>query len=961
MRSSFRIIQIAIIISFIGLLSCTNKTKAIDLSGQWKFKLDTSEVGVQQEWYKMEFDETVTLPGSMKENGKGFEPGLYTDWTGSIYDSSWYYNPAMEKYRTEKPLKFPFWLSPNLYYKGAAWYQKTFTIGRSNDDGQLIFTMESPHWQTTVWIDGEKIGHQNSLSTAHEYNLGSNLKAGEHRLTVLIDNRLDEVNVGPDSHSVTDHSQGNWNGIIGNISLHSRPLIHIDDLQVFPDISSKLLNVQLVVNSGEYRGSVKIQLKAKSLAPGQSQNTTTLAVTEEIRQNVDTFNIQLPMGENVLLWDEFQPNLYLLNLKIETKNGTSDEHTVQFGMREITTNGKQILVNNRPVFLRGNVDCCIFPLTGYPPTDVDSWLKEFRQLKAFGLNHVRFHSWCPPEAAFIAADQLGLYLQPEGPSWPNHGTSLGNGREIDQYLIDETKRIVKAYGNHPSFCLFASGNEPRGNYVAFLDNWLRFWKAKDQRRIYTGASIGGSWQECPENQYHVKGGARGLPWNSRPNSTFDYSQQIARFDVPFITHELGQYCVYPDFTEIDKYTGSYKALNFELFRDIAKENHLDDQSGDFLRASGELQKICYKYEMEAMLRTPGMTGYQLLGLNDFPGQGTALVGVLNAFYEEKGYCTAAEFREFCGPVSLFATLPKFTFTSGETFTAGIELANFSSNSLESKSVHWQISDENQKQYATGEIPVNHLAVGEVKLIDSIQLSLENITTAAKLTLEANLDTIHNRWDFWVYPEDLPSVESQLFITDKCNNEVLNRLEKGENVLLMVAGKVENGKDVVQYFTPVFWNTSWFKMRPPHTTGLLIKNEHPVFNNFPTSFHSDLQWWEITNRQQVMNLENFPSDFKPLIQPIDTWFLNRRLGMLWEAKVKKAKLMVCSANLLNAGKDKPVARQLLYSIEKYMNSDEFQPKDEIDWSVVTELFEKKDRQTVNFYTRNSPDELKPGKK
>ncbi|MBN1927348.1 MAG: beta-glucuronidase [Prolixibacteraceae bacterium] len=945
----------------VGLVSCKQDELTIDLSGQWTFKMDPFDQGVSEKWYNGNFEETILLPGSMKGNGKGYDPELTTSWTGSIYDSSWYYNPDLEKYRSGKPLKFPFWLTPNKYYLGAAWYQKTFTIGQLPENTHLIFTAERPHWHTKLWLDGQEIGNQNSLSVAHRYDLGPGIKPGEHLLTVRVDNRLDEVNVGPDSHSVTDHTQGNWNGMIGEISLKTEPQVYIDDLQVYPDIAQKIAEIRLVVKSENYRGPINIETQGQSLPPAPEKKVPRLRLKKEIGRSIDTFIVLLSMGSEVLLWDEFHPDLYQLTLSIAAGSHSVDTRTIQFGMREIKTSGNQILVNDRPVFLRGNVDCCVFPLTGYPPMDTGSWLKLFSQMKAFGLNHVRFHSWCPPEAAFVAADQLGLYLQPEGPSWANHGTSLGNGRPIDKYIDEETKRIVKAYGNHPSFCMFAYGNEPRGNYVAYLNDWLRYWKATDSRRIYTGASIGGSWQACPENQFHVKGGARGLPWKNKPNSTFDFSRQISVFDEPFVTHELGQYCVYPDFTEIKKYTGYYKAHNFELFRDIAKQNHLDDQAADFLKASGELQKICYKYEIEATLRTPGMAGYQLLGLNDFPGQGTALVGVLNAFYEEKGYCTAEEFTEFCSPVTLLATLPKFVFETNEEFTAGIELANYGLYPLTDQLIHWKIVDESDTAYANGNIKIEHLGCGELVKAGMVVVSLDTIVTARKLTMKAWVDTVQNHWDFWVYPEILPELENNILQASFPDEDVLKHLETGGNVLLMVPGNVENGRDVVQYFTPVFWNTSWFKMRPPHTTGLFVKSEHPVFRDFPTSFHSDLQWWEIVNRQQVMNLENFPAGFKPLIQPIDTWFLNRRLAMLWEARVASGKLMVCSADLLNAGEDYPAARQLLYSIQQYMNSDEFRPKDEIDWPVITELFEKKDRQAVNFYTKNSPDELKPGKK
>ncbi|MDT8430183.1 MAG: glycoside hydrolase family 2 TIM barrel-domain containing protein, partial [Bacteroidales bacterium] len=607
--------------------------------------------------------------------------------------------------------------------------------------------------------------------------------------------------------------------------------------------------------------------------------------TDVTEQKTVTIEMTLPMGPDLNTWDEFEPHLYNFTAELN-HNGEKSRETVRFGMREISTSGKQILVNGNPVFMRGNVDCAVFPLTGYPEMDVDGWLDIFRQLRAYGLNHVRFHSWCPPEAAFDAADQLGFYLQPEGPTWPNHGTSLGNGRSIDQYIYEETERILEEYGNHPSFCMYASGNEPRGNYVAFLEDFLRYWKKQDPRRIYTGASIGGSWKECQENEFHVKGGARGLPWSrQRPGSSFDYERNISRFDAPFITHELGQYCVYPDFKEIDKYTGSYRAYNFELFRDLARKNHMDHLSELFLAASGELQKRCYKYEMEATLRTEGMSGYQLLGLNDFPGQGTALVGVLNAFYEPKGYAEADYFRQFCGPVTLLATLPKFVWEADETFSADLLLANYSSGTISDEMVSWkitadpddqlpekqitaepdeilaegqmttdpeeiqaegqingepddilpeeQITAESNEILAEGQFSTGAYEVGKVAEIGSVQFDLSGEVRARKFTLSATMQGTSNSWDFWVFPKNLPERGTGIHITDTLDPVADSVLCEGGKVLLMAAGKVENGRDVVQYFTPVFWNTSWFKMRPPHTTGVLIRDDHPVFSNFPT--------------------------------------------------------------------------------------------------------------------------------
>lgn len=941
--------------------SCTFRPAGdyIDLAGIWQFRIDSLDRGISDQWYMEDFGDEFLLPGSMNGNGKGNEPSLFTPWTGSIYDSSWFYNPALVNYRTEKPLKFPFWLTPEKHYTGPAWYRNCIDIPGDWEGSQISLILERPHWETTVWIDSIQISNQNSLSTPHFLDLGGTMP-GKHTITIRVDNRLDEVNVGPDSHSVTDHTQGNWNGIIGQIRLISKPVIHISDMQLFPDIHGKIVRVVMVIeNSGNYTGSANVKLSASSLPPAKRHRVPAVKTTCQLSGNTDTVMFELKMGDDILLWDEFEPNLYNFRAELEA-DGLKDRKDEQFGMREINVKGKQILVNDRPVFMRGNVDCCVFPLTGYPPMDVDSWEKVFRKLKDFGLNHVRFHSWCPPEAAFTAADRVGVYLQPEGPSWANHGTSLGNGRPIDKYIYEETERIVAEYGNHPSFCMFAYGNEPRGNYVAFLDKWVNYWKLKDSRRIYTGASIGGSWKECKTNQYHVKGGARGLPWRRLPNSTFNYERNIARFEVPFITHELGQYCVFPDFSEIDMYTGSYKAYNFELFRDLLEKNHMGDQARDFLLASGELQKICYKYEMEASLRTSGMAGYQLLGLNDFPGQGTALVGVLNAFYEEKEYVTPEYFRQFCGPVTLLATLPKFVYNSGEEFAAGLELANYGMEEINEETVYWRILNSRLEVVNSGDLASGRIPVGKVIELGEVNFQDRELKEAQKFTLEARLGEISNSWDFWIFPEQLPEQENSIHVTDTIDNSVLEILASGGKVLLLAAGNVENGKDVIQYFTPVFWNTSWFKMRPPHTTGILIQDSHPVFRDFPTEFHSNLQWWELLNNQQVMNLENFPHEFRPLVQPIDTWFISRRLGLLWEANSGGGKIMVCSADLQNNLKDRPAARQLLFSIKNYMNSPEFNPGVNVETKIIQELFEKKDRQIINLYTKNSPDELKPGK-
>ena len=196
----------------------------------------------------------------------------------------------------------------------------------------------------------------------------------------------------------------------------------------------------------------------------------------------------------------------------------------------------------------------------------------------------------------------------------------------------------------------------------------------------------------------------------------------------------------------------------------------------------------------------------------------------------------------------------------------------------------------------------------------------------------------------------------MYITDTLDERAISVLKQGGKVLITAAGKVSYGKEVVQYFTPVFWNTSWFKMRPPHTTGIFLNEYHPLFKEFPTEYHSNLQWWELLNKAQVMQFTNFPGNFQPIVQSIDTWFISRKLGVLFEANVLNGKLMMTSMDITSQPEKRVVARQMYKAILDYMNSDSFRPSATVSLEQVQELFTKV-AGNVKSYTKDSPVELK----
>lgn len=947
-----------LLLAFIITISIT-RADEIDLSGKWQFQTDVNDVGIAESWFLKNLEDSIQLPGSMAENLKGNIPDLKTRWTGSLYDSSFYYNPELEKFRKEGNVKFPFFLTPDRHYVGAAWYKKTFTIPAGWKSKRILLYLERPHFETRVWVDNIEVGKDSSLCVPHTFNLSKYLVPGKHSITIRIDNRLKEYNVGQDSHSVTDQTQGNWNGIVGKISLIQSENVNIDNLQIYPDLSTRKALVKLEITNSTGK-SVKaiIGMQAKSFNTDKNHITKAITKPVTIPTGHSEYEVEFDMGEGMLTWDEFNPALYNMETRLISGSKVLDKKETTFGMREISINGKWFYLNDRKIQLRGTVENCCFPLTGYAPMDVDSWVRVFRICKEYGLNHMRFHSYCPPEAAFKAADIVGFYLQAEGPSWPNHGSSLGDGKPIDKYLMDETIRLSSEYGNHPSFIMLASGNEPRGRWVAWVTEFVKYWKKTDSRRVYTGASVGGSWAWQPGNQYHVKAGARGLSWDAMPESYSDYKNKIDTVSVPFVSHETGQWCAFPDFTEIKKYTGVNKALNFELFQENLADNDMGLQGHDFMMASGKLQTLCYKHEIEKTLRTPDYAGFQLLSLNDYSGQGTALVGVLNVFWEEKGYCNSSDFRKFCGPVVPLIRTSKFIYQSDENLTADVELSYYGENSYEVIKPEWILKDEFGAVLLSGKFEEKAVETGSNIPLGKIDINLSFIEKAKKVNLEIKTGEVSNDWDFYIYPSNskIPSA-GNVIIAYEWNEDIKNKLLNGKDVLLMAAGRVEYGKDVIQTLAPVFWNTSWFKMRPPHTTGLLINPNHPVFRDFPTDNYSDLRWWEIMNKTQVMQLTDFPKGFTPLIQPIDTWFLNRKLGMLIEAKVGKGRLIISSIDLVENIHKRPVARQLCISILNYMNSNKFRPQYLVDPEVVSGLFEKASSKKGTF-TKDAPDELKP---
>ncbi len=435
--------------------------------------LDPSAKGDELKWYRpgqrKPFDRQAKLPGSLDEQRIGDPITLETRWVGDWERSGYHTDPQYAPYRPTHEVKLPFWLTPDTHYVGPAWYRRTFTIPETWNGKRVVLQLERCHWTTSVWIDGQEVGRRDSLSTPQEYDITDWVKPGEHQVVLRVDNRV-HINLGPNSHSISDHTQGNWNGVVGQVRLVATPLVWIDHVGVVGNALGKTFALEVTLGnhtgnspSGTLAALVRPHNDAEAGQWRSSLQVTSGNVTSG--QVAQKFQLQVSLPNDSNLWNEFTPTLYDLEVSWQPTGGDRGEtHVVHktSGLRDVSVKGSQIAVNGRPVFLRGALDCCIFPESGYPPTKVESWRKILQTCRDYGLNHLRFHSYCPPEAAFVAADEIGIYLQPECANWANQGATLGDGGPIDQYLYDETQRILDAYGHHPSFLLFACGNEPSG-------------------------------------------------------------------------------------------------------------------------------------------------------------------------------------------------------------------------------------------------------------------------------------------------------------------------------------------------------------------------------------------------------------------------------------------------------------------------------------------------------------------
>ena len=786
-------------------------------------------------------------------------------------------------------------------YKGAARYSRTINIPKDwkKKPVELFLERTRPTW---VYVDGELVDSCNFISTPQRYLLPKKVKPGKHLLEIVVDNgRGVPEQVYGSSHAYTEDTQTNWNGIIGEIRLE--------------------------VKSEERR------VKNSNVLPDFAKD----------------FHIE----------------------------------------------GAHFYANGHRIFLRGKHDAAVWPLTGHVEMSVEGWMKYLGTCKEYGINHVRFHSWCPPEAAFVAADSLGIYLQPELPFW---GSFDKKDERLMAFLHQEGENILREYGHHPSFRMMALGNELWGDidkmkefvddfrkiapdkYYTFGSNYyLGYQGIKEGMDYFTTCRIGGEgWGKY---NTHTRGSFSfadaydgGMINHFHPNSTMNFDEACdpcakpqswqkpdasrkQAAGIPIISHETGQFQTYPDYREMKKYTGVLHPYNFEVFRRRLAAAGMLSQADDFHKASGLWSVKLYKADIEMDLRTRNMAGFQLLDIQDYPGQGSAFVGILDAFMESKGITTPEEWRQWCSPVVPLLEVEKFCFEDGEKIQAKVKVANYGGSSLYGKKLKWKIGD------AEG---VMNIFTYDEGLIDVGVLDEEiSVDKPTKLLLTLNIEgtEARNSYELWVYPKKVLEKKGVIIAKD-LNEEVVKVLEKGGKVLWMPTASshfvaaddtLSQADNATPYtvgglFQTDYWNYRMFKTIcennkkkvSPGTLGILTNPEHPIFKGFPTEMHTNWQWFPVIKESHPLVLDNFAKDYRPIVQVIDNIERNHKLGLVMEWKVGAGKLLVCMSDLEKAAKY-PEGKAFYQSVIDYMRSADFNPSAEITVDELKKKLVEKPRQ------------------
>lgn len=885
----------------------------LDLSGIWQCEIpgQTAE---------------IRIPGTLDESRIG-----HADTGGKKWHPDNDTNAAL--YQTQDGIRTR--LTRVVTYEGPARISRTLSYQPA--EGKRVFLDVERSRHLTLVVNGQQVPACSlcTISTPYSFEVTGRLH-GEDTITFISDNSYptwphDAIVF---SSAATDETQTNWNGLLGYVRLREEAPVFIASVRVYPhgDTLDVLVDIDAATSM-----TTPLSLTCDALISPVEETVSIQAGTQTL-----SFP-HLPLRQDVRRWDEGDGQCYQL-----TATMPDSQQTVSFGVRDFGIQDSCLTLNQRRVFLRSEANCAVFPETGYPPMTVEAWRNILATYRSYGVNCMRFHSHTPPEAAFFAADEMGMLMQPELSHW-NPQTAFEDDASL-RYYTDELTATLRQLANHPSFVMMTFGNELACGDLGHqrMQELLALAHKLDSTRLFACASNPhyGWWGHQDASDFYTSSNLRDIQLRATyaemqgylnhdaPGACHDYTRALSvlrqESDKPFFSFEVGQFEILPDFAEIDDFHGVTRAVNLEYIRRRVCEADMLDTWSAQVEATGESSLLCYREEVEAALRTEGYSGISLLGLQDFPGQGTALVGMLNSHLCPKPYAFAQpeRFHAFFRDVLPLIRLPKYTYEANEPLHAPLCLANYSRNDV-SGIPSWSLEGDGISQQGT--LPACHIPCGHLGTLGDIDMVLPAISTPTELTLTVSVGPHHNVYPLYVYPATTPVCPANVHECRHLDDAALAILAQGGTVYLSPDSTAEALPTSVQaQFSPDFWSVGTFP-KQSGCMGQLIDDAHPLFRFFPTKRHSTWQWWHMANQRAMV----LPRRMACIIAEMDSYAYLRPMAQLLECRCGGGRLLISSLGLHQL-QDYPEARALQSAMYAYLSSSIDLPKQTLSPEEVLKM-------------------------
>lgn len=883
---------------------CAAERPRLDLNGTWEFRTDPQEQGETRGWHSagVAFPRTIQVPGAWQAQGVG-EP--------------------TEMLRHD--------------YAGAAWYRRTVTIPAEWKGRRVVLRIGGAHRYTALFVNGQKVGEHDGFSAPFTFDVTEAVRPGaDNVLALRIANPGEAPRDGPREQKPVRPTGmlnylGNWGGIYGNVELQAIDPVSIAHVYIRPDIDRGVARFLVTVRNrqaGAFKGNVRVVVEPK-LEAGAPVAVDAGAET--------TVEVTVPIP-NARLWSPEHPHLYTAAISVREGGRERDRIAERFGMRQLAASGNRLLLNGKPLYLRGYGDDNIEVLTGFPPASRDVYLQRLKQVRAFGFNAVRFHSMVPAEEFFHAADEVGLFVMAELPA------------AYTQYVLPhrdflrrELENVVLTYRNRPSLFSISFGNE-------FNLDWLDT-EAEKQRFLATVADF-----------YKL---AKSLHPDGLVLSNDGYVMKptdlVSHYggalpDLPVVKHEFGEYyCSLPDISLIDRFTGVFLPGWLHAKAAWVREQNLTDRYPEYVKHSQRLQHLGRKFQIERVRRQPGISGYHYWLIVDFPGgtgEGDSWEeGWFDYFWQPKGITPAD------GQAVNAAVLPMIgagvahrTLWNDATRTIDVIVSNYGEEDLRNAPLSWTVTAGGER--VASDTTTIDVPMGTVARVAQITLPAASSGPARTLALRVDVaGKSTNSWTFWAFPRDarlasspipvtstvrwagigrlypfvkegLPPASGEgLLLTSALDEAALEHLRAGGRVWLMAEKGTTQARAEVAFF-PAAGGALGTRVRT-----------HPALEGFPHDGFADLQFYNLMDGAVPLSLDRWPTGLDPIVGGIRTTagFLATtknlsRVGYVFETRVGKGRLLVTTLRLReHLDEAYPEAIHLFDRLLRYATGEAFDPQ------------------------------------